>query len=377
MTNMNILFLADPNSIHDIKWITYFSKKYNCYLVSRDAPHHKPNGNLAGSRIIYIGSIKDYSTIKFWKNYYEAQKLKIIIDKYQIKLFHILYTEPNVLWANFKQYFNIPIIATNRGSDILISISNTFKSRSLLNYFVAANYKKAFANCDRITCTSNSQIKQLKVLDLAQHPILIRTGIDMKAIDSLCHAEIAKTIKKPFVLFPRNMRPVYNHELALEAIKLLHISIRSKFDWVFIDADSNEVEYIKKIKSIIATISDVQIHFLNRLTHAELFPLIRNASLIVMTNLSDGSPVSAMEAMYLKTPLLISPLKYDEDIFGNVSTFREFSPRSIADAITAILSNNKTSNTEKINMQTIIEKGNKEIEMNKLEMHYNQLTNEN
>ena len=59
MTKMNILFLADPNSIHDIKWITNFNTKYNCYLISRDVKNHPVDEvELSKQKIQYLGSIR-------------------------------------------------------------------------------------------------------------------------------------------------------------------------------------------------------------------------------------------------------------------------------------------------------------------------------
>ncbi len=373
MIEMNILFLADPNSIHDIKWITYFSSKYGCYLISRESPNHKPDKKLGEFNINYVGSIKDYSTLKFWKNGLEAKKLKKVIQLYKIDVFHILYTEPNILWAIYKPKFKIPIIASNRGSDILVTINNTFKSKSLLNYFVSKNYKKAFSQCNYITCTSNSQLNTVNALKLSKQVTLIRTGVDLQAIDRLSKAEVIKGIQKPYVVFPRNMRPVYNHELALKAIKKLPESIKSKYEWVFIDANSSDIEYVTKIKSIIGSIKDTKIHFFYKLTQDALFPLLKNASLAIMTNLSDGSPVSAMEIMYLKTPLLLSPLNYDQAIFSKIITFKEFNSTSVANSIKTMLFQPKEEGLSNIK-ELIKTTCDRNDEMEKLNMLYQTLT---
>ncbi len=330
---MNILFLADPNSIHDIKWISFVSNKNNCFLISRDIPQHKPIRNLREHNIKYVGNIKDYLTVKFWKNNFEAKKIKNVIQVYQIDIFHILYTEPNILWANYKHIFKIPIIASNRGSDILITINNTFRSRSLLNRFVSKRYRSAFEQCNWITCTSHSQIELIKTLNLNQNITVIRTGIDIGLIDAVSKNSISTELKKPYILFPRNMRPVYNHELALEAIKKLPASIKIKYQFIFIDADSNDIKYTDKIQTIIASIKDTKIFFLNKFAQSELFPLIKQASLAVMTNISDGSPVSAMEIMYLETPLILSPLQYDKELFEGISKFSNFDSKSLAQTI--------------------------------------------
>lgn len=370
MTKMNILYLADPNSIHDIKWITYFSKDHNCFIISRDQKTHNPTLNLKELRINYVGSIKDYSTIKFWQNKPGVKKLEHLIQMYQIQLFHILYTEPNILWANYNNRFNIPIIASNRGTDILVTISNTIKSRSLLNYFVAKNYKKAFEQCDLVTCTSNSQLSTVKNLHLSKKSVLIRTGIDTELIDSNSDNDMNESISKPYILFPRNMRPVYNHGLALAAIAILPDQIKSDFEFIFIDSDSSDVKYVEKIKSTISSIVGVTIHFFNKLSQFELIPLIKNATLAVMTNLSDGSPVSAMEVMYLKTPLILSPLEYDAELFLDVRKFKDFTPKMLAKEITSVLNAQPTEKILDNNYRRILKKGNRFIEMQKLEQLY-------
>ncbi len=60
----NILYIADPNSIHDIKWITWFSSKdeYNCYVIKRESMVI-----ITPNNINLIGSLSDYSIFQPWK----------------------------------------------------------------------------------------------------------------------------------------------------------------------------------------------------------------------------------------------------------------------------------------------------------------------
>ncbi|MBR9997630.1 MAG: hypothetical protein KFF73_01605, partial [Cyclobacteriaceae bacterium] len=59
-----------------------------------------------------------------------------------------------------------------------------------------------------------------------------------------------------------------------------------------------------------------------------------------MTPRSDGTPVSAVEAMFYKRPLIIGPIEYDEEIFNEkVIRLGSWLAQELADKISSILGN--------------------------------------
>jgi len=377
---MNILFLADPNSIHDIKWMTSFSKEHSCYLIARKEHlvgwnGEKRNNFFADCRIEIVGSVTDFSIKGFVFNFREAHKIRKVLKKKQIDIFHIFYADPNALWAVFKDMFDIPMVLTTRGSDIFIGIQNFFKRKDWLALILRHFYKLSFRNFDKITSTSLGQVKKISELFGRYDVEKMYTGIEMDSILNETHEALPSELSpnKPFVFFPRYMRAVYNHELALESIYLLPEAIKRDYAFVFLDKDGQDQEYILRIVDKMTIQSDIDFKFLQRQSQFSIFELFKRASVVVMTPLSDGSPVSAMEAMACQTPVIVPPLAYDEDIINKNTAFffSDFTPQYLSAVIERVLTYpTAVGPIVECAFHTILEKCNRETEMNKLNEIY-------
>src|SRR5690606_1886260 len=121
-------------------------------------------------------------------------------------------------------------------------------------------------------------------------------------------------------LMPRKMDPVYNHEFTLDAITLLSQVVKEKFAFVFLDADSHQKSYVKFIREK-AQFTGADVRFLPLQTPVRLISLYKQSTLVVMNPHSDGSPVTAMEAMACGKPVILPPLPYDEEIFSGAFFF--------------------------------------------------------
>jgi hypothetical protein len=375
---MNLLFLADPNSIHDIKWVSFFSERYNCFLIARKShlsswTERDVDDFQQTYRVTIIGSVEDFSIRRFSRTYREAMKLNRWFRKYRINIFHILYAEPNALWSNFRQVADVEVkwILTTRGTDILKTIPEHFSKKDVLNRLVSFLYKRALKNYDHITTTSNGQVKNVQRIAATSRVQIIRTGVDIDSIMQDAGDFIPASLTgKKYVLFPRNMRPIYNHEFSLKAISLLPRDIIEQYSFVFVDKDSSDANYVERCIELMRSDGAIDFIFLERQSQQAIWQLYKNSSLVVMNPLSDGTPVSAMEAMLCRAPLILGNLPYDEDIFGDVTLIlSSWDPNELAAKMTSVLSG-------KIHMPVneaynrIVEKGNRRIEMNKLQLVY-------
>jgi len=206
---------------------------------------------------------------------------------------------------------------------------------------------------------------------------LIRTGVNFALVEAstLSEVDIVESIK-PFILMPRNMKPLYNHELTLDAIALLNDSVREGFVFVFVDCDTKDQNYFMRIEQKANSIQ-ANFEFLPSLRHDQLIGLYKRATLIIMNPISDGSPVTAMEAMASKIPLILPPLSYDPEVFGNAFTFDEWTPESLKNKIQEVLflAREELKQKMEINYQNVYLNGNSEVEMIKLKKIYNDLYN--
>ena len=85
---MKLLYFANPNSIHDRKWISFFSRDPNntCFVLCH--PHQLDQltidvaQELKSNNIILIGSVPEFSTVRFWRTLTSFRFLKkLIIEK--------------------------------------------------------------------------------------------------------------------------------------------------------------------------------------------------------------------------------------------------------------------------------------------------------
>lgn len=368
---MNILFLADPNSIHDITWIKAADNTHAKFLIYRSI--HKPKNSI-NSNITALQAISNFSVINIVRTLLDLIKLRSKILKHEIDIFHILYAEPNALWTFIKYFVPVKVIITCRGTDILKTIPDHFNVNSIQNYYVRKLYRLAFKNADKVTCTSERQVQNAFSLFGIKFSEIIRTGIDFKEIDRFIKGTVSARLKdKKYVFFPRNMKPIYNHELSIKAINLLPKKILKEYVFVFIDRDGQAKEYISLILKLMDNTS-ANFAFLPRLNSNELIPLYRKSTLVVHTPISDGSPVSAMEAMYCKIPVVLPNLGYDETIFKYCLYYHSGDKIDLSNQILKALQSD-VSKYIKLSFDLVKQYADREKEMKKINKLYLELAN--
>lgn len=370
-----MLYLADPNSIHDIKWITWFTNldSNKVFILSRKI-HNKRFDNYHYHYIKSVGYIEDFSIVRFYRTLYTALRIKRIINHNKIDCIHILYAEPNALWCFFRNYFGVPMVISSRGTDVLKTIPEFFKKRSLIDYFVTPIYKIAFQLADWVTGTSQQQLDSIKKFSKRDSRIcLVRTGVDLERLlmDTSSFYPLNEYLS--FVLFPRFIKPLYNHELCLKAIALLSSEIKSKYKMVFVGKNDGDSKYQLELEKMMNSIHDAHFIFLPKLEQEQIFELYKRASLVVMTPLSDGSPVSAMEAMACGANVILGPLNYDQEIFNdNVNKLSSWNEHELAKLMTRSV----TQGRRKVNEEwlTLV---NRNLQMKKVWNIYNSLVRSN
>lgn len=374
-----ILFLADPNSIHDIKWISFFANENSdrCLLLPRlhhYRAYHKASADdrQAPGNFHILSPIHDFSIVRCYRTFYEAFLIKRIIRRNKISVVHILYAEPNALWCLFRSFFSVPIIISTRGTDVLKTIPSAVRRKDPLNRLVAYLYKRAFQNADWITATSQAQIASITRFSGREGRLsVVRTGVDTKRLvcDTSNHFPLADD--RPFVLFPRFIKPIYNHEFCLAAIALLSPSVRQRYKMVFVGKNHGDNPYQKRIENLMQQQSGVVFEFIERQRQEAIFELYKRASLVVMTPVSDGSPVSGMEALLCGSRLILGPLDYDEEIFSLATKLEAWDSKELAQKMTWALENTTAKPGIPDDLRLTIERSHNMEEMRRI---YNRLS---
>lgn len=343
-SGLSILFLADPSSIHDVKWMMPDGPPIERYLLIRKC--HLEQFEL-GEVIAwcerhgfhYAGAIGDFSIVRFWRTYKEFLALRKLIKEKSIDILHIFFAEPNALWAVFRSLLSVPIVVSTRGTDVLKTIPSFFRRRDPLGFLSSILYRVAFRAVDAVTSTCSRQVKAVERIAGRSKPLLreVRTGVDLMKLERDLSGPAAESmLDGPFVLFPRLMRPIYNHEFAIKAVQALSDDIRSHHRFVFLDKNSSDREYVTEVERMMGEV-DANFLFLPSLSQQALHRWMGQAKAVVMTPRSDGTPVSGAESMLLETPLILPPLDYDQTLFEGAFFFPDWQPESLSRTLEMVL----------------------------------------
>ena len=380
-----ILYIANPESIHDLKWISFFSiqpEEFTCYLLSETEQKIslETKAKLKKLNIHLLPQIDSFSIKRPLRTWYSIVQLRRHVNTIKPDFIHVLFASPFALWIN---YISSSSIITLRGSDILKVIPSLLEQKGLKKYYFHWLYRKfeqAFRKAEFVTCTSKTQLVKVQELFPYTTVHLIRTGIDIDRINSVSKGDLPLDLPddKKIVLSPRYFSPIYNIELQLKAIALMDRDFLSSLYFIFIrgnnfDQDYNihitkELEKLKEIKGLNYQIVD-------QLDQENLWKLFLHSDLCVMTPLSDGTPNTALEAMATRTPLIVPPLAYDEQLFSETCVHLEhYDANELARCITYCLTNYDPKLLD-LAWQAVNTHGNRNHEMLKLERLIQQLKN--
>lgn len=338
---MKILYFGNPLSIHDVKWMSYFSPRHECALVLRaDHARSASPQQLAefshSHSIPILAELEDFSLARLWRTWQQCQKLSRLIGEFQPDVIHILFAEPNALWSlcrSGKQ--RTRWILTTRGTDVLVTIPRFYRRRDLLGRIVHWLYCKALQRYDWVAGTSKAQLAVVREqLDFRGHCAVVRTGVDIDWVrQARPHLLPEELRRRPFFFFPRLMSPLYDQELSMEVIAALPDELRRNYVMVFVDCDQGDPAYVAGIRARMGRMPDVQFHFLERQAPLAIWELYKAAELTVMTPRSDGTPVSAMESLICGTPVVAPPLLYDAELAQELLVARSWLPEDFVDQI--------------------------------------------
>lgn len=381
---LNILYIGNAESIHDIKWMCYFAEKTEHYRIfavneKQNKISEKTAEYLTSQNINILPPIDTFSLRSPLKTRASIKTLKSYITNYNINIVHVLFASPHALWIN---YLTVPAVITTRGSDVLRVLPELKKQgglKGLYFRYLFRLFKKSFAKAVALTSTSKAQIKQIETLFGRSDSVLIRTGIEVDAIIRIDKPELLnkKLQHQKFIFSPRFMAPVYNIDIQTEALKYLPAEIIKNFIFVFVRGKNydkayyqNQVQKLEKLEKEIGLQYIVE-EYLDQET---LWMYFKKASLSIMTPISDGTPNSALEAMAAGSPLILPNLPYDADLFENVCMITTITDAKTAAGTIIKALNDYPQDRISLAADRVKTKGNRAIEMAKLEKIYTHMS---
>jgi glycosyltransferase involved in cell wall biosynthesis len=179
------------------------------------------------------------------------------------------------------------------------------------------------------------------------------------------------------VLSARAVHPIYNLDIILKAIPLVHQRFPEAI-FIFLNYNTN-LEYKSQLDAMIMELGlEATIRWLPQTnSRTEMAELYRLSEVVVSVPTTDGTPVSVMEAMACGKPVICSDLPSLREFItigenGWLVPVRQAIP--LADAINRLLAQpDQVSDFGRKARQVTVEKANLEVEMQHMESIYYQL----
>ena len=370
---MNILYLANINNIHDLKWVSYFAnqKKINLFLITEIENYKKADATTLKKYkdigVEVLPPIDNFSIGNFPKSIKSIRLLRKLIRKHNIEIFHTLFGSPQPIWLNFLPK-SVRFGITTRGSDVFVLLKEVWETKNIRNLMLKWLLKRGYQQSNFITCTSTAQIEAIKKLIPSKLPEIhfIKTGVDISRIQKTNISEKVITVSKDFIFSARFIEKIYNIDYQIEAIKELDKEFLGKYSFLFIAFQHPTDIDINDFKSELNKIEGLRYDICSQITQVQMWATIKASSLVYMVPTSDGTPNTALECMAAEKPFIMGDLDYNEELFGGVSLIADLSnAKSLSQKIKeGVL--DYPENLVKNGFDKVTKYGSRAVEMNKL-----------
>lgn len=376
---MNILYIGDLNSIHDFKWVTFFSKKEECniFFLSARINHRKylknPKLDWELNRVEILSPIDSFSVFNPLKTYKSIKYLKTVLKSRKIELVHVLFGSPQPMYLSFLPK-ELPKVITTRGSDVLVMLKGLKESKKIIDRFILRLLVKGLNSANLIVSTSSGQIDYLKnVVEPKVKLEFVKTGVDVEKIRDVDVTKRVSTKLPKYIFSGRYIAPVYNMEYQLEAIRLLPSKILNEYSFLFVKSQNHSEQFITDFINKLKKVPNLKFDVIEGVGQQEMWATIKKAALVFMVPKSDGTPNTALECMAARTPFIMGDLAYNEELFGGTSLRVDLSsPENFAKLIEQSLDSYPAELIEK-GYSKVQQLGSREAEMSKLSNFYKEL----
>ncbi len=377
---MNIAFFADINDNHNQKWLNILAKKHKIIVFTELNNSLKIKAEFETDNIIIYSILPtSYSVKNVFIKHKIIKTINQLLLKHNIDFVHSIYAIPYSLWAG--DVASKGHIITTYGSDILISYASFLKTPKNLRYRISyfllkKRLTQIFNNSNCITSTSSEQLKVIKQNVYSHKKLMvIRTGVD-------CHSFINKynqlfqESNDFIILSNRAMRSLYNIDIIVDAFYdcFTKWNVPQKLKLVLLNYNTEEPFFQSVLEKIKNYKIEQSVILYTELVGDKLIQQYKNASVVIMIPKSDGTPVTGVETLLSKKPLIIGSLNYDEDLFNDntVWKLKNNSRDDLSQKIFEIMSASRTDieNKLKTGFDAALLGGNLTVEIEKIEQEY-------
>ncbi len=293
---MRIAFISNPNSIHTRRWVNWFAQHGHQVLIFADEPLKY---SWSETEIIELPQFAWLRKLRYWA---WGLWMKRYLAHWKADILHA-HRVNSAGWAGV--FVGHPrFVVTPWGSDLYIQARKSLVARALA--------KIVLQRAELVTADSKDLLDlAIKLGAHSDKAHLIQWGVDLDLFMPGSAEPLRAALgipAGPVILSPRAAAPLYNLDNIVKAFAVAHKTIPQAS--LLLRDYNSEAGYREKIQTEIDRLGISESVFW--LEHME--PWERNvdtyrlASLAISIPSSDGTPISVLEAMACKVPVIASDL---------------------------------------------------------------------
>lgn len=320
---MILLFIADGRSMHTQRWVQYFALAgHEVHLITYDPMDHPIDGVIEH----VISSWGQNMYFSFWPRQVAINR---IIRKIKPDLVHAHFIAKYGFHLPF--IGNYPKIVTAWGDDVLILP----RSNRILNFFTW----HVLRSVDRIYAVShdirNHIINDFEITEGKVHYLPFGVDTDLFYPKPPMHNDNPDII---VVFSNRRFFPVYDISTLIDGFAKAYESDRRLRLILKMDGP-DEKKHRERVKSLNLSeiVSFIKKTPCSNIAYADIPDDYRNADIYITTSLSDGTPVSLLEAMASCLPCIATSVGGIPEWIENTKTGLLITPGSPEETAQAIL----------------------------------------
>jgi L-malate glycosyltransferase len=369
---MKICLIASGTSIHTYRWANYFViRGHEVHVISE-----KFNTDYDGFDV----RIRKYQLVRLAPGIWKLSRfISGVFWIFQVGNL-VRKIKPDILnahYVNIAGYLGAicgfhPLIITTWGSDIL----TVPKQNKILGLITRWALKQA----DIVICVSSFMKDVIINMGIQPDKIVITPiGVDTQRFqpvglsETINNSDPSRNYVR--IISTRNLAAIYNVETFIKAIPI----VIGKFSQLQFTVLGDGV-LKKELQNLVNSLGiSGKVSFIGKVLNDDLIYYLKSSDIYVSTSLSDGTSISLLEAMSCGLPCIVSEIPANKPWIKereNGLLFKPGSYEELADKIVSILDNKELRIKMGLAARAlVIEKGDHQKEMAKIENIYYQLIN--
>lgn len=230
-----------------------------------------------------------------------------------------------------KKFLHKPYIVYGRGSDVYFS----WRFKNLIS-------KPILKNADAVIALTGDMKREIQSI-CNRDVFVIPNGIDLERFENLSKEDLRSKLEikeENIILFVGTLRPVKGMKYLIEAMKT--ITDKNKNSRLFIVGDGEER---KCLENLVRTLNiERYVTFIGKIPNDEIPKYMAASDVFVLPSLSEGFPVTVVEAMASGLPIVATTVRGLPEIIENDENgflVEPKNPKRIAEKVLLLLEDNE------------------------------------